>query len=868
MAAAATGPQRLGDALVSFSLDGVFPDAVAELPPVSETDLQPAIDALAGAKTQLETEIHSINQETKDDVSSWISNAKTLQDDIIRSKSMANEIVRLAESPQTSGEAIRDAEVKADFLCHEVQYAQQLHSVLARLQNISRVLSDVERAKDEGRILDSLHLLERSWTALDEVGVTKSCRVMRLLNVRSFELKTDVHDVLDRAWKRLVRIDMDAHKAAIYDSLDGENLSLADAVVGFKAYKEVDERMEQLWRNLEVAILSPRMDKSASAVPAIRAGADGFELDGEAEPSVDALVSDLEEVFAFLARKLPPDLLQSLSGVMTDEFVPKLIQQWLDPAVPTSLTDMTGFQDMVRRTNEFCAHLKDNGYAGFDELGAWASKAPMTWIGKRRETALDSVRKRLWGGVGESKAVEKVERQMVSLSEGRELATAGAGAAADRDDWGDDWGDAWDDDEGGEGEQDAKDSKPPPEAPSTDADAKEAPSMDADAEDDGAGAWGWGEEETAEKPAAVGEAETPATEEDEDDSAEAWGWGEEDATIEPDAGEKKAAGAAEPERGQRTRELVLRETYHISSMPEPVLELIFGILEDGATLSKGKEEFELVASTAPGLFGLPTLVLALFRAISPHYYALNDGGNMFLYNDATYMAERLAEFSSAWKQRDDLGPRALSMLRLEGDIKTMHNFANRSYANEMQLQRTVLQDLLGSSQSLTQQDDMEAAAEAGTARVRAMAATWEPILARSVWSQAVGLLTDALATRLIADVLDMAEIGQEEAYRIAKLISSVTELDDLFPGTRAEGEGVSVPRTAQFAPNWLRLQYLGELLQSNLNEVRYLWVESELSLYFTADEVVEFVLASFADNARTRETIKEIKNKPEPLAGR
>lgn len=46
--------QQLSDALVSFSLDGRFPDDVSVLPPVSETNLQPAIEALAKAKKELE----------------------------------------------------------------------------------------------------------------------------------------------------------------------------------------------------------------------------------------------------------------------------------------------------------------------------------------------------------------------------------------------------------------------------------------------------------------------------------------------------------------------------------------------------------------------------------------------------------------------------------------------------------------------------------------------------------------------------------------------------------------------------------------------------------------------------------------------
>lgn len=380
-------------------------------------------------------------------------------------------------------------------------------------------------------------------------------------------------------------------------------MSLNDAVVGLKAYKEVDERMEQLWRNLDAAVVSPRMNSSASTVPAVRVEADYLELHGQAENSVDALIPDLEKVFVFLASKLPSDLLRALSSIMVGEVVPRLIQQWLNPAVPPSLTDMTSFQNMIRRANELCATLQNSGYTGIDELIEWASKAHVTWLGKCRETALGTVRTRLTGGIGKSKPVEKVERHMVSLTEGKELATTGAGAAADINDWGEGWGDAWNDGV---------------TSVATGSETRTGnPSDHVQGEDDGADAWGWDEEEAAEK-AAAGEEE----------AADAWGWGDEDGMVEPAVEGKETRDASAQERGQKTRELVLRETYHISSMPEPVLDLIFAIVEDGAALTVEGNEYELVASTAPGLFSLPTFALALFRAISPHYYSLDVGGNM------------------------------------------------------------------------------------------------------------------------------------------------------------------------------------------------------------------------------------------------
>ncbi|EWG42813.1 hypothetical protein FVEG_04537 [Fusarium verticillioides 7600] len=823
-------PQQLSDALVAFSLEGRFPDDISVLPPVSETDMQPAIQALAKTKRDLEAELHTINQETKQDVDSWVRNSKTLQEDIFRSKAMANEIERQSEAPDVSGEAIQDAEEKAEFLNREVQYSQQLHGVLQGIKRVNQLLSEVEAAKNECRILDSLRLLEKSWEAIDQIGV------------------------FDHIWKTLIHADIETRQFAVYNAVEDEQMNLSDAVVGLQAYKEVDERMEQLWRNVDAAIISPRMDVKSDTLPTIRADGEILKLSGGAPRSVDALLDDLETAFAFLAQKLPSDLLPSLGNFMMGDVIPKLIEEWLEVAVPSSLKEMDNFQAMIKRAREFCQSLTQHGYTGFIDLQNWVDNAPSIWLGKCRETTLDSVRSKLLGGIGESKQVEKVEKQMVSLAEGKEITQTPGGAAANTEaaDWGADWGDAWEEDnEQPEGQNKS---------------ASKGPDFTKADEDDGADAWGWDEEDTTTE--AKDTKEAPEND-DEDDSAAAWGWGDEDTTQEPVQASKP--NGKPPHSQEETRELVLKETYSVSSMPEPVLELIYAILEDGAALTRDDVKYAPVAATAPGLFGLPTFALALFRAISPHYYSRSEGGNMFLYNDAMYLAEKLSEFAGGWKKREDLTPRARNMLRLDNDIKSLQAFANRSYANEMNIQKTILRDFLGGAQSLMQQDEMEACVELASGRIRAMASVWKSILARSVWTQALGSLADALATKLITDVLEMSSIGQEEAYNIAKTIATATELDDLFLPSTLTGTAKSeneVPQTAQYAPSWLRLKYLSEVLQSNLNEVRYLWCESELSLYFSVSEVIDLIEASFETNSRTRDTIREIQSKPTPLDGR
>ncbi|KAJ0117044.1 centromere kinetochore protein [Diaporthe amygdali] len=842
----------VGQALVDFTTNGAFPEEDVSSLKLSSGELSPAVQALAEAKSKLETEIHSINEETAPDVSSWMANAQSVQDDINRSKRLANDIVRQAEEPVLSGAAIQEAEDKFVFLQAEIAYNQRVQEALRGIKDVNQILDQVERARDERRILDALHLLERSWVALDALPAGQGVRVRRLLDLRAFELKSNVHDVFDHVWKTLMKVDTTAKTISFSAKAENEAMSLSDAVIGLQAYKEVDQRMAQLWHDIDQAIIGPRMDIDHPGTPAVTVDGEILRAEGQADKSIDSLFQDLDRVFSYFAERLPQGLIESLSALMMPEIVSRVITVWLDSAVPASLQEMDKFETIMATTRRFCARLAELKFSGFNELQEWVENAPRVWLTKCRETALDTVRTRLSEGLGSPKQVERVEKQMVSRAEGQGLVAAPAtAAAAAADD--DDWGAAWDDggDEPGEATEQ-------PEQANTNEAA-------AGAEEDGADAWGWGEEGEA------GTQEAPETQPqpqrstaDDDDAGEAWGWGDEDTQEEqPERVAARRPSSAPNARGQR--EMTLKETYNISSMPEPVLQLIFAILEDGATLTQAGP----VATAAAGLFSLPTLALAMFRAVGPYYYALDIGGNMFLYNDANYLAERLADFAAAWKKRDGLSTRAQNSLRLDNDVKTLQSFAARAYGNEMGIQKTVLRDLLGGEQSLLQQDDIDSCVDATVARVRSMAVTWETILARSAWYQAVGSLVDAISLKIIADVMEAPSVSQDDAYNIAKLIATVTELDDLFLPSRVTGKrlpnaGEEVPQTTQYAPTWMRLKYLSEVLQSNLRDVRFLWMESELSLYFTVDEVVDLINLSFEDNARTRETIREIRSNPQP----
>ena len=125
---------------------------------------------------------------------------------------------------------------------------------------------------------------------------------------------------------------------------------------------------------------------------------------------------------------------------------------------------------------------------------------------------------------------------------------------------------------------------------------------------------------------------------------------------------------------------------------------------------------------------------------------------------------------------------------------------------------------------------------------------------------------------MINDVFDMSTMNVTEAENTATIITMVEKLDDLFLPKQKNGRSSSLPNAteqfpliAQFADKWIKIKYLSQVLQSNLVEIDYLWKESELSLFFTAQEVIELIELSFEDNPKVRSQIREIKGNPHPM---
>ncbi|KAL9067693.1 MAG: hypothetical protein Q9157_006732 [Trypethelium eluteriae] len=182
----------------------------------------------------------------------------------------------------------------------------------------------------------------------------------------------------------------------------------------------------------------------------------------------------------------------------------------------------------------------------------------------------------------------------------------------------------------------------------------------------------------------------------------------------------------------------------------------------------------------------------------------------------------------------------------------------------MDAQRTILRDLLDSAQGFANCTAPPFAHECDRAvamtvdRVREVHAVWAAILSRSALLQAVGALVVSVMGKVVADVTDMADISEAESKRLRGFCDEIAALSELFVQRGEEGEVVS-DVTPYVVPNWFRFQYLGQIMESSLADIVYMWTESELRLEYEASEIVDLIEALFAESEHRRKAIGEIR---------
>lgn len=620
--------------------------------------------------------------------------------------------------------------------------------------------------------------------------------------------------------------------------------------------KLFEEFLETLCKDFVSLILLTRLQVCADGtVGLLEVDGDEICISGKSSDlSAQTLFADLDEIIQFLRSRLPPSVIEPLADLLMPHLIPRLISTWLGSAVPEDLDGMEDFEDTLSLVKRFGQALDSYGWPGKRELDQWTEGIPNVWLKKCQETSLNHVRKLLSQGIRSTETVERVETRVLSRHD--EVFAGNEG--------GDDWNAGWSDEESS-----------PVAAKNTSQSKKIAEIED----EDDVSAWGLDDDKDTADSHSNGKEPGVAH-----DEAEAWGWGDENEGEETN----KPSQAAKPSPkkpknngksngpAQSEREMTLRETYNITSLPKEILEIIDQVISDAARLETSDYASSPIASAAPNLLSLPGLVLAMYRASSPMTYFRHPSGQMFLYNDSLWLAERLQHLPSdeTTASGKRIQSRTAYNLNLPQHIPALESFGKRAYAKEMESQRTIITDLLDGAQGFVHctehpfNTECDIAVASTVDRLRHLHRPWKDVLSHSALLQSLGSLLSSVTNKIVVDIEDMSDISEPESQQLTAYCNRIATLEDLFLPTTAEAPNPArnsgqepVPLTAVYTAHWLKFQYLANILESSLVDVKYLWTEGELGLEFDTEELVDLVVALFADSPHRRGAVAEIRGR-------
>jgi centromere/kinetochore protein ZW10 len=811
-------------------------------------------------------EIRRTSREAASDVDGWIAQARKLQGDIKRSQETAHDIVKQAEAARERASRVQDATSKVSLLYSEIAYNETLVQVVERLRDISTLLDAAQDAAVHGNVLHALDRLEDADTAFKSLESFESTRAVGVLQTKASQLRAAIVEDVTDSWNALLTVDSSARRTSFKETIEstmarpvprsGMLTRVGDAPIAIDTVVEaltklglLDRFIATLSRDFDKVVVAPRLAFGPDRiVSSFVVEGDDIQVDGHVrDMSVKAALEDIHSIAEYLSTRLPPSVAIPLSSKLVPTISGRLISNWLLPAVPLSTDGVHDFQETLSYVLGLAEYLDELDWSGQDRLRDWVDQSAQIWLARQKEAAIVRLHSLCPRRVREKKTVERVETQMVTKGD------AVLGHQEDHDEeWGAEWGDH---DQATNDEETAKEEKP-------------AAAQDIEEEDMSA----WDDEAEAHEEPEPDEQRKENVDAEEED-VEAWGWGDEGETQPAPAptAPPKASGTQDGNAIQQSnsaKEVTLRETYTVTAIPDAIMEIIMQVVSDVHTLNQPGLPQVAIAPSSVGLYAIPTLVLAMYRATAASHYSKDVAGNMLIYNDCSRLSDRLRTFLQEQLERDkssDLPPqlRPSARLKFDDDIRAIERFGKRAYGREMESQRTIIKDLLSGAQGFKSCTTAPFDAECDNAiamtvdRIEEVKRQWQNVLSHSALLQSLGSLVSTALTKFIGDVEEISDIAEEESKKLHSYCKSLSSLSSLFQTENASGEPQDM--TSIYTPNWFKFQYLGEILDSSLADIRYFWTDGELKLEMEAEEVVELIKALFAESEHRRKAISEIR---------
>lgn len=831
--------QALRDAIVESS----YPQSEELLTSdLSSNLISTLLSQISQTRTELSHEIGIATRGETKDVNQWIVQARKAQEDIAKCKLESRKIVEEHVQLQNLRSQAADHKAKVDLLDAEIQFSETLKHEFSNIALATQALKEVESDLLNDNPFGAADKVHRLGGHAPLSSKSRSAIITRDLK-DELRLKTRVQ--LEAKLHAQINVQKEQHTTWIQVS-PTETVATAnnsDSILrALDQLGEPHDVVESLTDKLRTFFLSPLRKSSRLKFSAYQLDEHKLTVElSPKEPSFDQVFDYVSSFTHFLHTSISKTIQGAAVQAIYPDLMSLLVNDWLTPELPIDLDKLDRLDQIRQQMNRLLAQLKTLAWHGQTELQAWTDQINRIWLNKRKAATLDAVRKGLASSKGVLRQVERVETRTIDIQ---------PEALSQEESIPEDWNASWDEDATEESESSIK--------------AKAQ-----DAEDEEASGWGFDDDDdddvAAVKPAeARTENQTDKNGEDGDEGEDAWGWGDEEtekkesaATKKQDANEANTNGDQETGTAEQEQQ-TLSEWYSISEVPDYIIETIGKDISDAETLKTTTHASLDTAVLSRGLLALPTLAMAMFRATAPSYYGASPSlTDIHRYNDSLYIVDRL-------RHLDGTG-----MPNMESDINAIERFARAAYSKEMETQRLIVWDLLEGAQgfsSCTQfpySQEIENAVSGVVDRVRSLHMEWQPVLSPSVLLQSIGTILTTVTGKIIYAIEELDDISEPESRKLTEYCQQVASLDDLFPRDDSL-TGQPVSSTAVYVPSWIRFQYLIQILESSLVDIRYLWTEGELSLEFSQREVVSLIQALFAESRHRRDAINAILARQSP----
>ncbi|KAH8149621.1 uncharacterized protein LAJ45_06252 [Morchella importuna] len=801
---------QLAHAVHANVVSGSYPDSEDVYSATLPSNALPEIIAhLEKACEEVNEEIRKVSRANGPELDSWILQARRLQNDINASNAQADHILALAAQEEALEKELADAEAQHKFLGAEIRFNDELLGRLGLLQMVAATLAQVEALSAGGELAQAMVVLEGVERALVEMrGETI---VVELMKERAAGLRRSVVERVERGWTEIVGVQREEGVLCIRREItEGDSVISSTAVVeALQALSLLNTKVDHLHQQLDTLLITPLLDTQRPHAPTFTVAGDTLTTTGHTtDLSATRMFATLRLIINFLHAQLPSAVTSPLSRILVSSLTTRLTSSTLPHSVPSSLDHLPAFEALLAETCRFEEHLQSITWTRDSELREWADRAPRVWLAKRRETCLDALRQTVAQGIRETKVVERSETQKVPTKPAERKGSVGAAA------WNEDW----------------------KEEEETQAVAKEVAKGlnmsivdDDDDDDDDASGWGLDEDLDIDDPTPAEPAKPEQEQELELEKASApaeaapqeeeldWGeWGDDDEPAAPTTPKtadytpttSESAHSSSPEQpaaassssSSPSKDVTLKETYTITSIPDAILTLISTLTTEATTLTRLPRN--AITPAATDLHTLPPLLLAAYRALAPLHYAHHPAAGMLLYNDTLRLTSLLPPTIPA------------------EDTARTTAFGKRTYARELHSQRMVLTDYLDSAQgfvnctSYPQSAACKTAITSTLAHIRQLHLSWSRILSRSALSQSLGSLLNTVCVRLVSDIEDISDIAAAESERLAGLCEELAAgVEALFPVSPG---GVSM--VGVYCGGWIKFRALQQVLESRGGE--------------------------------------------------